>query len=113
MGADSLADLPNWRQPERICELAIPVVVRRAGSPEPDDTCFERLMSPERLAIARKIAWKCRLSISARPISATESPPAKASVIARPGRWRSISKRTGCTGHGGGMNRNEKCQSAE
>ncbi len=29
MGADSLEDLPNWRQPERICELAVPVVVRR------------------------------------------------------------------------------------
>ena len=28
MGADSLADLPTWRLPERICELAIP---RRAA----------------------------------------------------------------------------------
>ena len=35
MGADTLEDLPNWRAPERICELAIPVVVRRAGSAEP------------------------------------------------------------------------------
>ena len=49
MGADSLADLPNWRQPERICELAIPVVVRRAGSPEPNDAVLAKLMSPERL----------------------------------------------------------------
>jgi nicotinate-nucleotide adenylyltransferase len=54
MGADSLADLPNWREPKRICELAIPVVVRRAGSPEPNDTVLAKLMSPERLAIARK-----------------------------------------------------------
>jgi nicotinate-nucleotide adenylyltransferase len=31
MGADSLADLPNWREPERICQLAILAVVGRAG----------------------------------------------------------------------------------
>jgi len=54
MGADSLADLQNWRKPERICELAIPVVVRRAGSPEPDDVVLAKLMSRERLAIARE-----------------------------------------------------------
>jgi nicotinate-nucleotide adenylyltransferase len=54
MGADSLADLPNWREPKRICELAIPVVVRRAGSLEPNDTVLAKLMLPERLAIARK-----------------------------------------------------------
>jgi nicotinate-nucleotide adenylyltransferase len=54
MGADSLADLPNWRQPEKICSLAIPVVVRRAGSPEPNDAVLSRLMSPDRLALARQ-----------------------------------------------------------
>ncbi len=32
LGADTLADLPNWREPRRICELARPVVVQRAGS---------------------------------------------------------------------------------
>ena len=54
MGADSLADLPTWRDPKRICELAIPVVVRRAGSPAVDDTVLGRLMSAERLTIARE-----------------------------------------------------------
>jgi nicotinate-nucleotide adenylyltransferase len=54
MGADSLADLPTWRQPERICSLAIPAVVRRAGSPDPDDTVLSGLMSADRLAIARQ-----------------------------------------------------------
>lgn len=29
LGADSLADLPNWREPQRIAELAQVVVVRR------------------------------------------------------------------------------------
>jgi nicotinate-nucleotide adenylyltransferase len=54
MGADSLADLLNWREPEKICSLAIPVVVRRAGAPEPDDAILSRLMSPDRLALARE-----------------------------------------------------------
>ncbi len=31
MGADSLADFPNWREPQRICELATLLVVQRAG----------------------------------------------------------------------------------
>lgn len=35
IGADSLADLPGWRRPERICELASLIVVNRPGiSPE-------------------------------------------------------------------------------
>ncbi len=54
MGADSLTDLPTWKEPERICSLAIPAVVRRIGSPEPDDTVLAQLMSAQRLAIARK-----------------------------------------------------------
>lgn len=33
IGADSLADLPGWRRPERICELASLVVVNRPGTP--------------------------------------------------------------------------------
>jgi nicotinate-nucleotide adenylyltransferase len=54
MGADSLTDLPTWREPERICSLATPVVVRRNGSPEPDVAAFAKLMPPERVAIARQ-----------------------------------------------------------
>jgi nicotinate-nucleotide adenylyltransferase len=34
IGADSLADLPGWRRPERICELASLIVVNRPGTPE-------------------------------------------------------------------------------
>lgn len=33
LGADSLLDLPNWREPERICSLATLVVVGRPGRP--------------------------------------------------------------------------------
>ena len=48
MGADSLQDLPTWREPREICGLAIPVVVRRAGSPVPDLTVLRPLMSESR-----------------------------------------------------------------
>ena len=36
MGADSLADFPRWKQPQRICELAVLSVVRRADGPPVD-----------------------------------------------------------------------------
>jgi nicotinate-nucleotide adenylyltransferase len=54
MGADSLADLPTWREPRRICELAIPIIVRRVGSPQPDDTVLAKMMSAARLEMARQ-----------------------------------------------------------
>ena len=49
IGADSLFDLPNWREPDEICKLAIPVVVRREGSPQPGMTVLRELVSTERL----------------------------------------------------------------
>ncbi len=36
LGSDALADLPKWRSPERIRELAKILVARRPGAPEPD-----------------------------------------------------------------------------
>lgn len=53
IGSDLLADLPSWREPRRICELATPVVVRRAGGPPPDFAAIETLVSPERLNAIR------------------------------------------------------------
>ncbi|MBN1909424.1 MAG: nicotinate-nucleotide adenylyltransferase [Pirellulales bacterium] len=49
LGADMLHDLPNWRNPTDVCELAIPVGVRRPGSPEPDLTVLAGVVSPARL----------------------------------------------------------------
>jgi len=49
MGADSLNDLATWREPAHICRLAIPVAVRRAGSPEPDLAVLSRAVDAERL----------------------------------------------------------------
>ncbi|HEX7379011.1 MAG TPA: nicotinate-nucleotide adenylyltransferase [Pirellulales bacterium] len=53
LGGDSLADLPRWREPARICELAIPVVVSRPGSPPPDYDALAALVAPPRLAEIR------------------------------------------------------------
>lgn len=54
MGADSLRDLATWRDPRRICELAIPVAVRRAGLPEPDLAVLDGLVEAvQRQAIER------------------------------------------------------------
>jgi nicotinate-nucleotide adenylyltransferase len=49
LGADSLQDLPSWREPQRICELALPAVVRRGGAAEPDFSVLQALVTPERL----------------------------------------------------------------
>lgn len=49
MGADSLHDLPTWREPARICELATIAVVRRGGSPEPDFSVLKPIVSDEQL----------------------------------------------------------------
>jgi nicotinate-nucleotide adenylyltransferase len=53
MGADSLHDLPRWREPERICELALPIVVGRYGSSAANWDELAGLMSPERLHAAK------------------------------------------------------------
>jgi nicotinate-nucleotide adenylyltransferase len=53
MGADSLADLPNWREPERICQLAIVTVVRRAGQ-EVDYSRLADFVPAERLELFRQ-----------------------------------------------------------
>ncbi|MGE0761035.1 MAG: nicotinate-nucleotide adenylyltransferase [Pirellulaceae bacterium] len=53
MGADALADLPGWREPARICDLAIPVVVSRAGAPVPDLAILASLVDARRLAVIR------------------------------------------------------------
>ena len=51
MGADSLRDLPTWREPERICAVSLPAVVRRSGSAEPDFS----VLAPLNQLIAQKI----------------------------------------------------------
>ena len=54
LGADMLHDLPTWHQPGRICELATPVVVRRAGAGEPNLECLTRIATPEQIERIRQ-----------------------------------------------------------
>ncbi len=54
IGADALADLPTWKDPRRICALALPVVVCRAQSPEPDFSILADFVPHERVCAAEK-----------------------------------------------------------
>lgn len=68
MGADSLADFPTWREPATICELATPLVVRRAGNPPPNFDALASLVAAERLAEIRSL----EVEMPATPISSSE-----------------------------------------
>jgi nicotinate-nucleotide adenylyltransferase len=68
MGADSLEDLPTWRDPEKICQLAVPLVVRRAGSAEPDFGKLAHLVDSERLGEIRQ----CQVTMPVMELSSTD-----------------------------------------
>jgi nicotinate-nucleotide adenylyltransferase len=54
VGADMLHDLHHWREAAEICQLAIPVAVRRPGVDELDYTELAGLVTPERLDLFRQ-----------------------------------------------------------
>jgi len=54
LGADMFHDLPHWRQPERICELALPIAVRRAGEPPLDFHALSGIVPPEKIETMRR-----------------------------------------------------------
>ncbi len=60
LGADMLYDLPNWRQPERVCQLATPVVVDRPGT--------EQLAAAGRLNFTYQQVEMPRIGISSTDI---------------------------------------------
>lgn len=75
MGADSLRDLPGWREPRRICELAMPAVVTRSlpGVADHDEgldlATLNGLVSPQRLeAIRRHQVRMPRIDLSSSDI---------------------------------------------
>ncbi len=69
MGADSLSDLPGWRDPQRICQLAIPVVAARPGQPAVDFTALEEIASAERVEQARQaVVSMPQLELSSRDL---------------------------------------------
>jgi nicotinate-nucleotide adenylyltransferase len=69
LGADTLRDLPGWREAERICRLAIPVGVRRAGGPPLDFDVLAGLVPPGRLEEIRRCQVEMpQIGLSAREI---------------------------------------------
>jgi nicotinate-nucleotide adenylyltransferase len=54
MGADMFLDLPHWREAARVCELALPVVVRRPGAGPIDFDCLSGIASAERIEAIRR-----------------------------------------------------------
>lgn len=54
MGADMLHDLPNWRSAARVCQLALPIVVRRPGAGQPRYECLADIAPPERIEEIRR-----------------------------------------------------------
>lgn len=47
IGADAVRDVPKWREPSEIFRLATPLVVHRAGQPDPDFAALARLCTPD------------------------------------------------------------------
>ncbi len=68
MGEDMLLDLPHWREPERVCELAVPVVVHRAGMPPVDFSCLGAVTNAQRIEEIRR----CQVEMPEIGISASE-----------------------------------------
>lgn len=55
LGADALNDLPGWRAPARICELALPLVVNRVDFAAPNFAALSGFVPPERLALIQNL----------------------------------------------------------
>ncbi len=60
IGGDSLAQLASWRKPKQICELAIPLVYFRPGSPQ-DLGALAPLVSSQRLEKIRDFSIDSRM----------------------------------------------------
>ncbi|MGC3972036.1 MAG: nicotinate (nicotinamide) nucleotide adenylyltransferase [Pirellulales bacterium] len=71
IGADTLADLPNWRNPIRVCELALPTVVARPGFGPLAYEPLAAFVEPGRLARIRELRVEMPLiELSSREIRA-------------------------------------------
>lgn len=66
IGADSLADFPNWREPQRIIALASLAVGQRPGSPQILEADLERAVP----GLARRVS---RFTMPAIDVSSTDT----------------------------------------
>ncbi len=85
-------DLPHWRDAARVCELAVPVVVRRPGSGPIDFDCLRGIASEERIeAIRRQQVEMPEIGISGTDLRRRVVAWARASATASPARWKCTS----------------------
>ncbi len=71
IGDDSLEDFYSWRNPQRICELAIPLVVNRPGSGEVDLSLLQPFVSKSRFGQIDKWKIQCpKIEISSTDLRA-------------------------------------------
>lgn len=82
MGADSLADFPTWHRPADILRLATPLVVRRAGTAEPDFGVLAPLVAEARLDRIQM----CQVEMPAVPIASSQI----RTLVATGGDWRKM-----------------------
>jgi len=54
VGADMLADLPSWYEPEVVCRMATIAAVRRPGNGEPDYSGLGQIATAERIEHFRR-----------------------------------------------------------
>lgn len=74
MGADSLVDLPTWKEPARICSLSTLVVVRRPGMAAIDFAPLTAILPPSAIdSIQQHIVEMPRVDLSARELRARVS----------------------------------------
>jgi len=98
MGADSLADLPTWKHVGQICQLATPMVVCRAGGPDPDFDRLKEFLSPTRIATIRRqqvqmpevgfSSSEIRRRVAARISIRYQTPPEVVEFIRQQGLYR-------------------------
>lgn len=82
LGADALADLPTWRESQSLCELALPLAVRRPGAGEPDFAALGRVVSRDRVDQIRA----AQVTMPATPVSSSEIQR----LIRTAGPWREL-----------------------
>lgn len=69
MGADSLADLPYWREPQAICQLAQVMVLARGGHPPPKLDILQTYLPAEpRQSIDQHVLEMPQMEISSRDL---------------------------------------------
>lgn len=71
MGDDSLENFSTWREPAKICELAIPLVVNRPGSGDVDLSVLKQFVDDDRFKLFQSLVIQCpRIEISSSEIRA-------------------------------------------